>query len=62
MIKEGRGGEKRQGKWQVQVKNEAEGIERQATEGKIGISLDGAHAVDSITEHMQVFHRFISCS
>lgn len=41
------------------VENEEEGIERQATEGKIGNSLDGAHAVNSITEHMQVLHTFI---
>lgn len=43
------------GRWKV--KNEVEGIERQATEGKIGIALDGAHAVNSITEHM-VLHTF----
>lgn len=36
------------------VENEADGIERQATEGKIGISSDGAHAVNSIAEHTQV--------
>lgn len=57
----GRNGDKRgreNGRWRV--KNEAEGIERQATEGKIGITLDGGHAANSITEHMQVFHTFMS--
>lgn len=36
------------------MKNEAEWIERQAAEGKIGISLDGTHAVNSITTHAGV--------
>lgn len=51
-----RGG-RENGRWKVE--NEVEGIERQATEGKIGISLDGAHAVNSITEHMQGLYTFI---
>lgn len=50
-------GGRKNGRWKV--KNEAGGIERRAAEGKIGISLDGAHAVNSITTHMQVLLRNI---
>lgn len=54
MIKEEGVGERREENGRFKVKNEAEWIERQAAEGKIGISLDGAHAVNSITTHAGV--------
>lgn len=54
MIKEEGVGERREENDRFKVKNEAEWIEKQAAEGKIGISLDGAHAVNSITTHAGV--------
>lgn len=54
VIKEERVGERREENGRFKVKNEAEWIERQAAQGKIAISLDGAHAVNSITTHTGV--------